>query len=71
MSISIIDLEVQEKEGARWLSIQLLLPSWKLDKDKLRDVALTALAVAVAGLVLLLLVQLAPQWVGPFLDLFK
>jgi hypothetical protein len=69
MSTNIIALKVQEKDGARWLSIQILLPNWS--KDKLRDVALTALAVAVAIMAVLLLVQLAPQWVEPLLRLFK
>ena len=69
MPRNIVALRIQEKDDQRFLSIRLLPPNW--DKDNSMDVALTALALAVAGLVFLLLVQLAPQWVGPLLELLK
>jgi hypothetical protein len=67
VSMNIITLKIQEKDSGRWLSILLLLPT----KDKLRDIALTALAISVAIMAILLLVQRAPQWVEPLLGLFK
>jgi hypothetical protein len=40
-------------------------------KSKIPQIAWTALAFTAAGLTVLLLVQYAPQWVRPFLELFK
>jgi hypothetical protein len=58
MTTNIVTIKIQEKDGRRWLLIQLALSCEGADKRK--RATTVALAIAVLGLVILLALQIAP-----------
>ena len=56
----IIELRIQEEDGKRRVSLTLVLPKRVRPGDNLQRVIIVTLAVAILGLVILLVFQIAP-----------